>query len=134
MPFNWKEYLSLALFLQGRANNYSQEASFRCAASRAYYAAFCHARNYARDWHGFEPTYDYDDHKLVREDFRNWQMTNISDWLLRLRQWRNACDYRDTVSNLSRLCTSAINLAQKVFDALQPTIPLGQSTQEGEEE
>lgn len=130
MAFDWKEYFNLALFLQGKTKKYTQEASFRCAVSRAYYAAFCYARNYARDQHGFDPNYDYDDHNLVREHFRDWEMANISDWLLRLRQWRNNCDYQDTVSNVSRLCTSAISQAQKVFDALKPTMSLGESTRE----
>jgi len=130
MAFDWKEYFNLALSLQGKTKKYTQEASLRCAVSRAYYAAFCYARNYAWHEHGFEPTYDSDDHNSVREHFRDWQMPSISGWLLQLRQWRNDCDYHDTVSNVSRLCTEAIKQAQKIFDALEPTMSLGESTQE----
>src|SRR5713226_9055264 len=36
MPFDWKEYLTLAQFLSGRAD----EASKRSAISRAYYSVF----------------------------------------------------------------------------------------------
>lgn len=129
MAFDWKEYFNLALSLQGKTKKYTQQASFRSAVSRAYYAAFCYSRNYARDEHGFEPAYTSDDHYSVREHFQDWQMVNITNSLLQLRQWRNDCDYEDTISNVSRLCTDAIKQAQKIFDALEPTMSLDESTQ-----
>ena len=50
MSFDWKEYLNLAYFLSGRREKtYSPEGGYRSAVSRAYYAAFCYARNHARD-------------------------------------------------------------------------------------
>jgi len=55
MAFDWREYFKLSQFLQGQGVSFTQEAAFRCAVSRAYYAAFCHARNYARDRLGFSP-------------------------------------------------------------------------------
>ena len=44
MAFDWEDYLSLAKELASRAD----EAALRSAASRAYYAVFCKARNNLR--------------------------------------------------------------------------------------
>lgn len=43
MPFDWAEYLRLAEELAQRQND---EAAFRSAVSRAYYAAYCQACAY----------------------------------------------------------------------------------------
>jgi uncharacterized protein (UPF0332 family) len=116
MSFDWREYLNLARFLQGQSgSSFIQEAAFRCAISRAYYAAFCHARNYARDRHGFSPNYNSNDHRLVRRHFQNRGISEIATKLDRLRQWRNSCDYDDTVSNVSSLVSSAIVRAQDII-------------------
>lgn len=49
MSFDWLEYLNLAQELAGQATKpSSQEAKLRSAVSRAYYAAFCEARNHLR--------------------------------------------------------------------------------------
>ena len=120
MAFDWKEYLDLARFLRVEGGrNITQEAAFRCTVSRAYYAAFCHARNYARDLQGFSPAYKGKDHWLVRKHFSDRRMLEIVDHLDRLRQWRNRCDYYDTVAGLDSFLTPAINKAQEVFDILK---------------
>jgi hypothetical protein len=50
VSFDWVEFLALANDLRGRLGAlYSEEAANRTAVSRAYYAAFCHARNYAEN-------------------------------------------------------------------------------------
>jgi hypothetical protein len=36
----------------------------------------------------------------------------------KLRQWRNQCDYDDTVTGLAPLLSSAIAEAQKIFNRL----------------
>ena len=118
MSFDWTEYLKLARYLHGEPSTYSQEAAYRSAASRAYYAAFCHARNYAQDQHGFAPNYRAEDHKDLRSHFECWGMGGIARKLDSLRQWRNRCDYRDTVSNISRLAASAIKDADAVISRL----------------
>jgi hypothetical protein len=54
--FEWKDYLELTRFLQQEAEKTDNPERFlRTALSRAYYGAFCHARNYARDWLQFQP-------------------------------------------------------------------------------
>jgi hypothetical protein len=118
MAFDWREYLDLARFLTQPGTGFTEEAALRCAMSRAYYAAFCHARNYARDRHGFAPSYDPSDHKLVRDHFRGQGMNGIARTLNQLRQWRNLCDYTDTLYNLPTLAPIAIAQAQQVFTVL----------------
>lgn len=47
MAFNWSEYLEVARKLAGIASMpHSDEANYRAAISRAYYAAFCTAVDY----------------------------------------------------------------------------------------
>jgi hypothetical protein len=48
MPFEWKALLDVAIQLETEANHEPAhaEALRRTAVGRAYYAAFCHARNY----------------------------------------------------------------------------------------
>jgi hypothetical protein len=119
MTFAWQEYLALAQHLQDQSTNstsgISQEAALRCAVSRAYYAAFCHARNYARDHHGFKLSHGPDDHTRIREHFQRLGHVKIAQDLEQLRRWRNQCDYNDNVSNISLMCFGAMMAAQNVF-------------------
>jgi hypothetical protein len=120
MAFDWSEYLTLARHLQGQVNgSFGQEAALRCAISRAYYAAFCHARNYARDCQGFAPTYKAQDHGLVREHFKRRGNVIIATSLDQLRQWRNQCDYDDSIPNLALMCVGSILRAQEIIDFLK---------------
>lgn len=120
MSFDWKEYLNLARSLQNQqGSNYSQEATSRSAISRAYYSAFCHARNFIRDREGFNPYNNAMDHSRVRKHFERQRKSDISDSLNELRRWRNACDYNDTVNDLSELLKDALQNAQEVIDELK---------------
>ncbi|WP_217355207.1 hypothetical protein [Aphanizomenon sp. UHCC 0183] len=118
MKFNWAEYLELAKELADITSTISSdsetdskprisEAKLRSSISRAYYAAFCIARNYLRDvLH--EPrlskarTGDTNEHQFVADEFRynkskNKKMIEIGNDLGRLRQSRNKADYDDTI-------------------------------------
>src|SRR5438045_3292460 len=59
------------------------------------YAAFCYARNYARDHLGFPPREDAEDHGRLRAHLKQKRRRATADSLDRLREWRNACDYLD---------------------------------------
>ncbi len=72
MSFDWVEYLDLAEELAGYpVNPASQEAKLRSSISRAYYAAFSKARNYLRDIEGLSLSGTGEDHRRVREEFKN---------------------------------------------------------------
>lgn len=120
MNFTWDEYLSLASALAQLPNlGVSDEALMRCAISRAYYAAFCHARNYARDRHGLALRYTGDDHFLVKNHFANRRARGVAMKLDRLRDLRNQCDYGDAVNDLPKLLPHALTEARMVIAILK---------------
>lgn len=120
MPFDWQEYIDLAEALMGRENKpITTEAAFRCAMSRIYYAAFCHARNFPCEKQRYAAKCDASDHARIREHFRSCGMTRIASSLDRLRRWRNACDYEDTIEISEQSYESMLSQAKYVFDALK---------------
>lgn len=111
MKFDWSGYFDLANELAAISDSESAkivEAKMRSSISRAYYAAFCLARNYLRD--------DLDDRKLsnsqqkntnvhwyVIQQFqtlgsRNKKMRQVGWDLENLREKRNMVDYDDVFS------------------------------------
>jgi len=95
MTFQWSDFLDIAksLHAYGKTSQLSTETAYRCAISRAYYAAFCHSRDFAAANTGFVVTKKAIDHgNLRRHLFKHGQGT-ISTKLDQLRGWRNNCDY-----------------------------------------
>ena len=119
--FDWREYLNLAKFLLDlRGSGISKEALYRCAVSRAYYSAFCWARNYAQRNLGFKPTKKTEDHKLVKETLANKGFIKIAKKLDKLRKWRNSCDYKNVVSgNLNSIAFNSIKYAEDIIQILK---------------
>jgi uncharacterized protein (UPF0332 family) len=116
MPFDWREYLNLARQLAGlQGSGYSQEAAERSAVSRAYYAAFCWARNYAEKNLGFQPGGKSSDHAELREYLKKKGYQEVASDLNQLRIWRNACDYDNQVSDLHQQVSICINTADKII-------------------
>jgi uncharacterized protein (UPF0332 family) len=123
MSFDWSEYLDLAreLVLQSSGPSLS-EARVRAAISRAYYAAFCQARNHlsSRQPQLDFPT-DAEIHRFVREQFQRRlepMSKAVAANLDRLRDWRNFADYQDTVRNLPYTAQLALSAADAVLTAL----------------
>ena len=124
MKFDWSEYFYLAKELAET----SKEAELRSAVSRAYYSAFCLARNYLRDIQQYpqlwlKKTYELDAHQYVAEKFiynqsKSQIMIEIGKDLNRLRKMRNKADYEDTIFNLQREARTALMLAQNIISAL----------------
>lgn len=123
MPFDWNAYLDLARELSQPTGDASkQEAMLRSAVSRAYFAAYCHARNYATRWLKFQPTHEADDHGNLRNHFRrDGKRRGLAQKLDDLRQWRNNADYDDTFAgDLAACANSAVSKAKTVIDCLPP--------------
>ncbi len=123
MSFDWKQYLDLARDLSQptTSDKGTQEARLRSAVSRAYYAAFCHARNYSRNWLKFVPNHTADDHGRLRAFLKDGKRRGIALKLDQLRQWRNDADYSDSVtSDLATMATYAVREASKLLDLLPP--------------
>lgn len=85
MSFDWSQYLNLANVLHGERGKLAhEEACLRTAISRAYYAAFCAARNRARDIDGAVFENSGMDHELVRKHYLSSldkQKRGIGAWL-----------------------------------------------------
>ena len=121
MPFEWAQFLDIAKFLlnHGRQVSILQDAAFRSAMSRAYYAAFGHAKMFATDTMNFVPTGHEDDHIGLRDFFKDHQKPEISRQLSQLRQWRNQSDYENpsyiiNENQTSRAIQQAENLIQSM--------------------
>lgn len=114
MTFDWSEFLTLARTLTG-THGINREAADRSAVSRAYYAAFCSARNYAEARLGFQARHTAEDHGLLREHLarldNDWP--RLAEILDELRKWRNRCDYDDFVANLQILTNAALQNAEE---------------------
>jgi len=122
MSFDWSEYLNLAKELAKQSSSpASEEAKLRSAISRAYYAAFCKARNYLRDVKGIQMTGSAQDHQIVAKLFkacsdRNWNKVGVN--LERLRIDRNKVDYDDSISGLQSMSKVDLALAQQIIAIL----------------
>jgi outer membrane translocation and assembly module TamA len=123
MSFEWSEYLGLALELAGQpVKRAHQEARFRTAISRAYYAAaFCKCRNHLRDKEGHQIPPGGKAHQYVRDKFKKSNdrlRKRIGYNLERLRSDRNKADYDDNVIKLDMITNTDLVLAEKVISTL----------------
>lgn len=131
MSFDWSEYLTLARSLVGQTSAPpNQEAAQRAAISRAYYAAFCKARNHLRDR---ENVQSIPLHGRAHIDVPSYFLQSplaarrsIGDNLRRLRVDRNNADYYDVfpvTTTLSSKVTEVIARAERVIQALDQLPP-----------
>ena len=99
MSFNWSDYLTLAQELTSESiNSPIEEAHLRAAISRAYYAAFCTARNFLSEKDGYSPPGGTNVHRDVVDKFEaSSDMTRrkVGALLHSLRGIRNIVDYQE---------------------------------------
>ena len=100
MSFNWSEYFTLAQELTSKsATSSMQEAMQRSAISRAYYAAFCEARNQLIYKDAEAVPNGVNVHAYVGKKYeKSGDITRrkIGRLLRHLRSMRNEADYQDT--------------------------------------
>jgi uncharacterized protein (UPF0332 family) len=123
MSFDWSDYLSLAESLSQHPEAPGpEEAALRAAISRAYYAAYCTARNFAHSRGEITLTRTAGDHQLVIGHFKGSEdrgKKSIGLWLDRLRDNRNSADYDDTLTGNPRSqAQSSIAQARNVLTKL----------------
>jgi len=123
MRFDWTKYLTLAQdqvkLSKGHTN---KEALLRCAISRAYYSAFCNARNYLRDFEKAKGLgHSSKVHQLVIDQFEDSANTAKKDMgaiLRRLREFRNHADYQDRFRNLDKTAVLSLSYAEEIIECL----------------
>lgn len=119
MTFDWTQYLRLAEELAGQGTAPpAPEARFRSAVSRAYYAAYCSARNQL----GFPvPANVQNEHTYVWSQYRESRdivRREIGENGFRLRKQRNTADYEDTVLNLPSRTAKALRVSRRIISQL----------------
>jgi hypothetical protein len=123
MAFDWKTLLDLARQMEhDAASAKSAEAHYRSAVSRAYFAAFCHARNYAESFLKYQAKQDERDHGSLRAHLKGKRRQGDADRLERLRQWRNEADYLNDLpwTDHQAVAANAVAEAEKTFNSLTP--------------
>lgn len=122
MNFDWSEYLNLAQELAGQATSpSSQEAKLRSAISRAYYAAFCKARNHLRDKEGHVIPSGGEAHQYVQNQFQRGGdkvRRKVGANLTRLHIYRKNADYEDRVTKLRDTTEYALKVAERILSNL----------------
>ena len=121
--FDWYQYLVLAEHLYDNRDTFpDREACLRAAISKAYYAAFCSARNHARDFDRLVLDESAQDHGSVKKHYirapdpKNRQVGNSLD---RLRDSRNQADYSDSIDKLEELAKATISQSKQVHTLLK---------------
>ncbi|GAB4409013.1 MAG: hypothetical protein Kow00106_02350 [Anaerolineae bacterium] len=115
--FDWSEYYLLAKSLAGQ----DDEASQRSAVSRAYYAAFCSARNQLRQ-EGESIPNTGKAHEVVWDHYQNnpeKRRRQIGQQGKRLRRKRNRADYDDEIVNLDHVVRDAMETADSLLSLLR---------------
>ena len=125
MAFDWAQFLSLAEFLKGKSDTgFAEEASARCAIGRAYYAAFCHARDVAMK-NGLVLRRTGEDHIGVRDHYKSKGMGVVAAKLDALRQWRGACDYTLEIGDMLKRKPPVLDLALMHAKYILLTVKIG---------
>jgi uncharacterized protein (UPF0332 family) len=122
LNFAWSDYLHLARqLLQESESAASEEANLRTAISRAYYAAFCSARNHLRDKEGQSMPGGGSVHTYVREQFQKGPGETrkvVGRSLGDLRFRRNQADYDDGFAQLRTAAEASLAQAAEVIAIL----------------
>ena len=123
MSFDWTEFYHFACGLAGHTvQPPSDETKSRIAISRAYYAAFCTARNFLRDADNINIS-STDSHRVVRETFKGSADKNrvrIGNQLNELMQYRQHADYDESLRVGSWLLErdQSLKLAHRILEGL----------------
>jgi len=115
--FDWTQYLIFAKELSKR----SDEAALRSAISRAYYAAFNHARAYcAAKAIPVPESFEHSSHKVVWDALLNRGRTLAGAQIqgTRLKRKRHNADYESEVENISEVVQQALAESDAVFTYL----------------
>jgi len=114
VSFGWKDYINLAEDLLDQ----SEESCFRSAVSRAYYGAFCIARNVK----GFKDFTGANIHWKVINEYKNSSdknERNIGRILDKLRRARNNADYNEDKPVTRGIAERAVISAKYILTSIE---------------
>jgi uncharacterized protein (UPF0332 family) len=115
LTFDWRRYLSLAEDLSKR----DEEAAHRCAVSRAYYSAYC----YARDRAGINTEGLKDPHKMVAQYYEGRKVAKLRDFganqLPALHRSRKTADYDENAEVNATRSKWAVLKAREIVATLE---------------
>lgn len=125
MSFDWNGYLTIAKKLKvstdAATQNNNTEALQRTAVSRAYYAMYHLAEDFAKANFGYVPSQNGHNqyHSDIRTEYKkqsnNPSHQEVGKILFQLHKARRDCDYEaDGIGNVKSLLGSAIIQADKV--------------------
>jgi uncharacterized protein (UPF0332 family) len=127
MSFAWLDYLVLAeALLQAHTTLAPEEACWRAAISRAYYAVYGVARMRARDQEGLRLPPAAEAHQRVITHYRHGASPlhrAIGDSLRQLRSARNRADYDEQLARPLALAQFAVRRARQVVRQLEALAP-----------
>ena len=123
VTFDWEEYYKLAQELSGVTTVSSNiVAKFRCSISRAYYAAYCLARNHLRDVDGI-PIPKKHAHTFVIKQYTshaNIVRKRIGTNLNRMKKRRVKADYKEVFhGDLPRITQDSVQTTKDILDDLK---------------
>lgn len=119
--FNWVHFIDLANSLLNYGDSNLIEASYRASISRAYYGAFCMARNVASKKGWINIKNSSEDHKLVKnyyKDRKDNTRKQIGINLDRLHKARKGADYEDICANPDKTALKCVRQAQDIKNKL----------------
>ena len=120
MNFDWSTHLAVARhLLSAPFATEHQEAALRSSISRAYYAAFCIARNYVR--RAIPVPHTGQAHAVVWDYLRNQNDPRaqiVARKGVRLKTHRRKADYDDEVVGLRALAEQGIRLSQEIIRSI----------------
>jgi uncharacterized protein (UPF0332 family) len=120
MSFHWSHYLLIARELYAEATTTAhEEANLRCSISRAYYAAFHHAKYKLSDKWNIPISHSATAHAQVPNFFKQKNEGDIAKKLRRMRIARNGADYDDQIANLKKIARDTLKLAEEVIKNLE---------------
>ncbi len=117
--FEWHEYLEFADALyNGEQGAFGQELRHRNSVSRAYYGAYCMARNFCHRKKIFYPKGAVEDHGDLIDTCKkhaNYDLKEVGKSLEWLRWRRNDCDYLNDLND-SRLIKKLEDTADQALE------------------
>jgi len=116
--FNWNEFYRLAKYLNTEYSFDCQEAVQRTIVSRAYYAAFCTAKEMLENKYKITVPQDATSHVYVRIEYKKQGRDEINSLLRDLKRHRNRCDYDKNVDDLHVLVNVALQKSEEVITSL----------------